>query len=302
MGIGFFFGAHWAGSVLLQSLFQHRYAAHRMYTMSRRTERAVHLLAAVVQGPSYLEPRAYALLHREHHAYADTGMDPHAPAFSRNPGRMMWRTAKRYARFANHSLQPEARFLGGYPEWPAVDHFFSRWPTRIGFGALYTLIYVAFAKRWWQFALLPIHFVMGPVHGAIVNWCGHRYGRRNFDTRDGSRNTLPVDLVTMGELYQNNHHARPANPNFAARWPELDPTWWVMRVLLGLRLIQLTPSACAALAAGHEAQGATERADQRRGVAARVTWDAGGGLAQRADGRWSRRRAPVVASLEEGDA
>ena len=147
------------------------------------------------------------------------------------------------------TLQPEARFLGGYPEWPAVDRFFDQWPTRVGIGALYTLIYAAFARRRWQFALLPIHFAMGPLHGAIVNWCGHRYGRRNYDTRDESRNTLPVDLVTMGELYQNNHHARPANPNFAPRWPELDPTWWVMRALLGLKLIELAPGARAALAA-----------------------------------------------------
>src|SRR5690349_958865 len=56
MRIGVFFAAHWAGSVIVQSLFQHRYAAHRMYTMGRRTERAVHLLTAVVQGSSYLEP------------------------------------------------------------------------------------------------------------------------------------------------------------------------------------------------------------------------------------------------------
>src|SRR6185503_11615718 len=120
MGIGVFFVAHWAGSVILQSLFQHRYAAHRMYTMGRRTERAVHLLAAVVQGSSYLVPRAYAVLHREHHAYADTALDPHAPELSRNVFRMMWRTAKRYKGIVDGSVQPEARFLGGYPDWPAV--------------------------------------------------------------------------------------------------------------------------------------------------------------------------------------
>ena len=26
----------------------------------------------------------------------------------------------------------------------------------------------------------------------------------------------------MGELYQNNHHKKPENPNFAVRWFELD--------------------------------------------------------------------------------
>src|SRR5438477_226446 len=35
----FFFG-HWLASVFFQSLFQHRYAAHRMYTMKPRTGRS----------------------------------------------------------------------------------------------------------------------------------------------------------------------------------------------------------------------------------------------------------------------
>jgi len=80
---------------------------------------------------------------------------------------------------------------------------------------------------------------MGPLHGAIVNWCGHRYGYRNFRTRDRSHNSLPVDAVCMGELFQNNHHARPANPNFAARGFEFDPTWQVMKLLARLRLIRI---------------------------------------------------------------
>ncbi|NTX17651.1 acyl-CoA desaturase [Myxococcus sp. CA056] len=234
-----FFASHWTLSVLFQSLFQHRYAAHRMYTMRPRTERALHLCTALVQGSSYLDPRAYAILHREHHAYADTEKDPHSPAHQKNPLRMMFRTAQRYAGLLTGRIQPEARFLGGYPEWPALEKVFNSWPARLGFGALYTLFYRRFATRRWHWALLPAHFVMGPVHGAIVNWCGHRYGYRNFASRDASRNTLPMDVVCMGELFQNNHHARPASPDFAARRFELDPTWQVMRLLSRLKLIRL---------------------------------------------------------------
>ncbi len=233
------FATHWSLSVLLQSLFQHRYAAHRMYSVGPRTERALHLGTALVQGSSYLDPRAYAILHREHHAYADTERDPHSPSHQHNPVRMMWATARRYAGLLTGRLQPEPRFLGGYPEWPALERVFNAWPTRVGFGALYTLFYRRYATRRWHWALLPVHFVMGPVHGAIVNWAGHKYGYRNFATRDASRNTLPVDVLCMGELFQNNHHARPASPDFAARRFELDPTWQVMRLLSCLGLLHL---------------------------------------------------------------
>ena len=94
-----------------------------------------------------------------------------------------------------------------------------------------------------MYMLLPIHFFMGPVHGMIVNWCGHKYGYRNFASKDRSRNTLAFDFVTLGELFQNNHHAYGMAPNFAGRWFEVDPTYQAMRVLAWVGVIDLGPRA-----------------------------------------------------------
>jgi len=235
-----FFAGHWLLSVLMQSLFQHRYAAHRMYVMGPRTERALHLLTWLLQGSSYLNPRAYAILHREHHAFSDGARDPHAPGSHTNAFSMMWSTKERYSDYAHDRRKPEARFDGGTPEWPALERVADSWPVRVLFGVLYGCFYLAFATHAWQLVLmLPFHFVMGPVHGAIVNWCGHKYGYRNFQNGDGSRNTLVFDMVTMGELFQNNHHKYPMSPDFAARWFEIDPTWQVMRVLAKTGVIEI---------------------------------------------------------------
>ena len=81
---------------------------------------------------------------------------------------------------------------------------------------------------------------MGPIHGAIVNWCGHKYGYRNFDTHDASRNTLPFDFLTLGELFQNNHHQARMAPNFATRWFEIDPAYLVIRMLAAIGIVQFT--------------------------------------------------------------
>src|SRR5690606_23276172 len=81
-----------------------------------------------------------------------------------------------------------------------------------------------------------------PIHGAIVNWCGHRYGYRNFKNADDSKNTLIIDFVTLGELFQNNHHKYGASPKFAVRWFEVDPAWLVMMVLNALGIIKLQKS------------------------------------------------------------
>ena len=239
MAIALFLIAHSTLSVFFQTFFLHRYAAHRMFTCSPRWERIFYLLTWITQGSSFLVPRAYAVLHRMHHAYSDTPKDPHSPRHATGFLAMMWATKNRYFALVARDETPEPRFEGGYPEWPALDRFSDRWAVRVAWGAVYTFFYMAFATAWWQYLLLPIHYVMGPAHGAIVNWCGHRYGYRNFDNGDDSRNTLFFDFITLGELFQNNHHKHGQRPNFAARWFEVDPSYQVMRVLDAVGIIQL---------------------------------------------------------------
>src|SRR3954451_5125026 len=112
-----------------------------MFTMSKWGERFFHLLTYVTQGPSYLNPRVYAILHRQHHAFSDTPNDPHSPTNFTNVFTMMLHTTGRYDAYAYHREEPEARFLGGTPEWPALDRLGQSWVGRIAWGALYTAFY-----------------------------------------------------------------------------------------------------------------------------------------------------------------
>jgi len=79
-----FFVLHWQLSVFCQTFFLHRYGAHSQFSMSTRWQRFFYLLTYVSQGASFLHPRAYAILHRMHHAYSDTERDPHSPVYQRN--------------------------------------------------------------------------------------------------------------------------------------------------------------------------------------------------------------------------
>jgi stearoyl-CoA desaturase (delta-9 desaturase) len=234
-----FFILHWQASVFFQTFYLHRYGAHRMFVMSRGWERFFHLCTYVCQGSSFLNPRGYAILHRMHHAYSDTDKDPHSPRISGNPITMMNRTRDIYRSINAGTFPVEPRFDGGYPSWPALDRFGSRWLSSVLWGAAYTTFYLVFATAWWQFLLLPAHYFMGPIHGAIVNWFGHYLGYRNFDQDDDSKNTLVFDFVTAGELFQNNHHRYGARANFAVKWFEIDPAFigvWVFEKLGILRI------------------------------------------------------------------
>jgi stearoyl-CoA desaturase (delta-9 desaturase) len=235
-----FFVIHWQLSVFLQSFFHHRYGAHRQFTMSKGWERFFHLLAWTVQGSSYLNPRAYAIMHRMHHAFSDTPRDPHSPVQQKNFFAMMWRTKEQYEDIKYRRVEVEPRFEGGYPEWKLIDETLGGWVTSVSWGTLYALYYIAFATHWWMFLLLPFHWFLGPTHGAIVNWFGHKLGYRNYDSDDNSKNTLVFDVLTMGELFQNNHHKWGQSPNFAVRWFEIDPAWQMIRVLGWLKIIDLS--------------------------------------------------------------
>jgi len=231
---------HWQVSVFLQTFFLHRYGAHRQFTMSKGWEKTFHLLTFIVQGPSYLNPRAYAILHRMHHAFSDTAQDPHSPTHQPNFFKMMWRTKIQYEDVKYRRVPIEPRFDGGYPEWPLLDGTLSNMTIAVGWGALYAAFYLAFAPHWWLLAFLPFHWLMGPVHGAIVNWAGHKIGYRNFESDDRSKNTLVFDVLTMGELFQNNHHKWGQSPNFAVRVFEIDPAYQIMRVFNGLGIIDMS--------------------------------------------------------------
>lgn len=239
MIILYFFLAHWFLSLFAQTFFLHRYSSHKMFKMSPFWEKFFYFMTFFAQGASFLNPRAYAIMHRMHHAYSDTEKDPHSPHFFKDVFSMMWKTKQIYNDFVTRMREPEAEFKGNYPVWPWLDKVGDNWMVRISFGVAYTMFYVAFAPNYWCYLLLPVHYLMGPVHGALVNWCGHKYGYSNFDNGDHSKNTTPWGFLMLGELFQNNHHKYPNSPKFAKKWFEIDPTYYMMRLLDSLKIIQI---------------------------------------------------------------
>jgi stearoyl-CoA desaturase (delta-9 desaturase) len=87
--------------------------------------------------------------------------------------------------------------------------------------------------------LFPITCLTGPVHGAIINYFAHKYGYRNFEMEDTSKNFLPVDVLMLGESYHNNHHKLLSRPNFGVRWFEIDPVYPVIKFLHWIKIIRL---------------------------------------------------------------
>jgi stearoyl-CoA desaturase (Delta-9 desaturase) len=244
-----FFFAIWYSSLFCQSFFHHRYAAHGAFKMSRGWEKFFFILSFITQGSSYLSPRAYAIMHRMHHAYTDTEMDPHSPEYSKNLFDMMMKTYHVYSGIYTYKTQIDPKFLKNVPDWPAFDKFVGQGWIRLIWVLLYLAFFIKFATAPWQYVFLPIIIFMAPVHGAIINWYAHKYGYRNFEVKNTSSNLLHVDILMLGESYHNNHHKFPSSPNFGRKWHELDPVYPIIRLFAAIGIIQF-PKGVASYAGG----------------------------------------------------
>jgi stearoyl-CoA desaturase (delta-9 desaturase) len=70
----------------------------------------------------------------------------------------------------------------------------------------------------------------------LVNSATHLVGNRRYETKDDSRNSLLVALVTFGEGWHNNHHRYPNSTRQGFFWWEIDISYYglVLMSMLGL--------------------------------------------------------------------
>lgn len=246
MKVLLFFTAHWYLSLFFQTFFHHRYASHNMFNMSKFWERVFFIFTWIAQGTSYLNPYSYAYMHRLHHANADQEHDPHSPKYSKNIFTFMLKTWKKFETIKNNKANVNPLFSKNLPRWERFEPISESWLSRLFWVFFYVAAYVYLdASTWMYFLLLPIHFIMGPVHGAIINWFSHKFGYRNFKQSNNSTNLFPIEILMMGEGLHNNHHYDSKKANFAKKWFEFDPSWPLIKLMHALKLIQLNPKALA---------------------------------------------------------
>ena len=219
-----------AGSLYVVRLFfitagYHRYFAHRSYRTSRVLQFVLALggTTAAQKGPLW-----WAGHHREHHRWADTERDTHSPRRGFWWSHIGWILCDKYAATNQDAIRDFAR----YPELRWLDRH--DW---IGPWALGTACFLAGGA-----SALVVGFFLSTIllwHGTFaVNSLAHLIGRRRYDTPDLSRNSWFVALFTGGEGWHNNHHHYQSSARQGFFWWEYDVTWYVLRALAAVRLVE----------------------------------------------------------------
>lgn len=219
--------------------FYHRYFSHRTF----RTSRFVQFLGGFLGAASTQRgPLWWAAHHRLHHRHSDEPSDPHSPVQnSFLTSHMGWFLTKANFRTRLEQVPDLAR----YRELRFLDRFDLVAPV-IYAVACFALgaVLEARAPKLGTTAgqMLVWGFFVSTValyHGTFtINSLAHRWGGRRYATNDDSRNNWLLSIVTMGEGWHNNHHYFPGTARQGFRWYEFDPTWYILKLLEKLRIVQ----------------------------------------------------------------
>lgn len=204
------------------SLGYHRLHTHRSY----KTPLWIEYFFAVC-GTLTLEggPIFWVATHRIHHQKSDQPGDPHSPndgAFWSHVGWILFGEV-------NHN---NTRLMSKYAPDLAKRKFYV-WLNNYHWAPILVLAAILYA-----IGGAPLFFwgiflrVTVGLHATwLVNSAAHMFGYRRFETRDDSRNTWWVALLSFGEGWHNNHHAHPTSARHGLAWYEIDLSWMTLRLM-----------------------------------------------------------------------
>lgn len=227
-----FYVVHMAGI----TVGYHRLLAHRSY----KTNKAIEYLFVMA---GYLgfssSPMWWATLHRAHHRYTDTKLDPHAPRFGIWEAYIGWFLHKSYA----EHLKPETcskdmindplyKFLDAGGNWHKA-HLLNSF---INFSLRGVM---ALVWGWEVAAVSLLAALLVQQMPLLLNVVCHlpRAGYQNFNTADTSVNVGWVAFLTLGEGWHNNHHAFPGSARHGLKASEIDPSWIIIRFMKAIGLV-----------------------------------------------------------------
>jgi sn-1 stearoyl-lipid 9-desaturase len=192
----------------------HRYFSHGSFKTSKWKEKLLFILATFNCVGS---PMMWVGIHRKHHVTSDTEKDPHGSQSILRVWSTFWKP---------FTIEP--KYLVNMMRSPTHKFFHKYYFT------ILVLTYVLLGLIAWQ---LPVFLIsmssLITIHSAgLVNSMCHRYGYRNFKTKDLSTNNTIINILTLGSGLHNNHHADPMNYSNKVKKYEFDFPAWIIKNFL----------------------------------------------------------------------
>ena len=228
------------------SIGYHRLLTHRGFECPKRLEHFIALCGICTLQDS---PARWVAIHRMHHQHSDHQPDPHSPWVDFLWGHVGWLLfvdrrhdgVVHFERYVRDLLRDPFYFklernLMWF--WVYVTHA----AILVGLGYLFGLTTTGsnaqalwLAASWFTWGVIVRTIFTLHVTWAVNSVC-HKWGYRNYETRDNSTNSWWVAYLTFGEGWHNNHHADQRSAQHGHRWFEFDPSWWFINILARMGL------------------------------------------------------------------
>lgn len=215
------------------SIYFHRSITHRSLVLHPSLAHVCRFWIWLTSGQS---PWVWAAVHRWHHQHADTIKDVHSPKVNG-----FWNILVHGYDEAVHELYKQdhnffIKYGQGAPDDWVERNIYRKFPKT----GLYImlLVNIVLCGVWGPWVWLG-HFVWTEFLNKIIAGIGHQIGYRSYETNDASKNILPWGIIILGEELHNNHHQNASTPNFNRKWFEIDPIWYVIKILCWCGLCEL---------------------------------------------------------------
>lgn len=193
----------------------HRLLSHRSFQTYRPVEWICSISGVLTTIGS---PMAWVAVHRQHHRSAETPDDPHSP--------YVLGKFNAWVGFWNY-LNLSPKLVRDMRKDKFQKFLHNHYPKIILFYCFLLFIIdpwlVIFAYA------IPACLCLHSTSSIIV--IAHHHGYKTHRVNDQSRNSWIAHLMSLGEGWHNNHHARPYQWNQGEKWWELDPPSWIIRLI-----------------------------------------------------------------------
>lgn len=216
----------------------HRYFSHKTFKTNRYWQFIFAFLGATATQRGALW---WASHHRHHHRYSDEAEDLHSPI----QHGFWWSHMGWFLSPSHFNLQRDKiKDLIKYPELRFLNRFDILPPIMLAIGLFYlgkylSIHYPSLHTSAWQLVIWGYFISTVAVFHATccINSIAHRFGKRDYPTRDESRNNFWLALITLGEGWHNNHHYSPGSVRQGFKWWQIDITYYILFALSKLGII-----------------------------------------------------------------
>ena len=210
-------------TIICVTLFLHRAQAHRGIIFHPILS---HFMRCWLWLTTGMVTKQWVAIHRKHHQKSDEPGDPHSPHVY-GIWRVLFKGAWLYHDASKDKAMIDQFGVGTPDDW--IERKVYSAHSRLGILIMLVVDLLLFGP--WGLVVWGIQMIWIPFWAAgVVNGIAHWWGYRNGETKDRSRNIVPVDIIVGGELLHNNHHLDPATPKLSRRWFEFDVGWMWFKI------------------------------------------------------------------------